>query len=224
MVLCSFYLIASHPTNIKMVLIPVGESEKRQCDGKYGGSYHWKGHDFTIKFPPDCANGMVTITLKVYLPISTQDHCFVSAVFDICASTKIKTPVSIQFPHWVNIKSKAVKEELYFLIIHTHDHHIFYDDPKGSFEIGEPSGSIEIEISKVYQVFICKKFPKAYYTFVEAGLSFQSELMRILLHNPIRITLGGEERCTTTAISEAAEYNYLDMLLLPEHHDRKWAI
>ena len=206
-------------------MIPVGKPEEIQCDGKYGGFYHWKGHDFAITLPPDCANGIVTITLKAYLPISTQEHCFVSAVFAVCAGTKLfKKSVSIQFPHWVNIKSEADKEKLYFLIIHIRDCRSSYDIQKGSFEIGEPSGSIEIEISEICHIFIFKKFAKAYFTFVEAGLSIQSELIRILSHITINILLDVEERSTTTAMSEAVEYSYLDMLLLPENHDRKWGI
>ena len=216
--------VAQKPTNIEIALIPVGDSQEIPCDGKCGGSYHWKGHDFTITLPPDCANGMVTITLEAYLPVSRQDHCFVSAVFAVYANTKmLKKPVSIQFPHWVNIKSETDKEKLYFLI--TRDNHISHEVQKGSFEIGKPSGSIEIKISEICHVFICKKFPITFYTFVKAGRSSQSgQLMKIHSHNGTPILLDVEERSTTIAMNEAAEYNYLDMLLLPEYHDRKWGL
>ena len=203
-------------------MIPVGESAVIHCDGKYGGSYHWKGHDFTITLPPDCADGTVPVTLEAYLPISTEKHCFVSAVFAVRANTKrFKKSASIQFPHWVNIKSEADKETLYFLIIHNNNG---YEVQKGSFEIGEQSGSIEIQFSEVCHIFICKKFAMTYFTFVKAGRGIQSELMRMLSYSVGPILLNYEERSTTTAMSEPAEYNYLDMLLLPEYHDRKWGI
>ena len=48
--------------------------------------------------------------------------------------------------------------------------------------------------------------------------------MKIHSHNGTPILLDDEERSTTTAMNEAAKYNYLDMLLLPEYHDRKWGI
>ena len=200
-------------------MVPVGQSTEIPCDGKNGGCYHWKGHDFTITLPPDCANGTVNIILEAYLPISTREHCFVSAVFAICANIKMfKKSVFVRFPHWVNIKSERDKEMLYFLMLYDNQ----YETQKGSFEIGEPSGSIEI--SEVCHIFICKKNAMTYFTFVKAGRSSQSELRRIPSYHVGRIKLNYEERSTTSAMNEPAEYNYLDMLLLPEYHDRKWGI
>ena len=129
-----------------------------------------------------------------------------------------KKSVFIRFPHWVNIKSERDKEKLYFLMLY--DNH--YETQKGSFEIGEPSGSIEI--SEVCHIFIYKKIAMTYFTFVKAGQSSQSELMRIPSYHVGPIKLNYEERSTTSAMSEPAEYNYLDMLLLPEHYDRRWGI
>ena len=126
--------------------------------------------------------------------------------------------VFVHFPHWVNIKSEREKEKLYFLML--------YDDrcdvQKGSFGTGEPFGSTEI--SEVCHILICKKCTMTYFTFVKAGQSSQSELMKIPSYRVGPIRFSDEYRSTTSAMSEPAEYNYLDMLLLPEHHDRKWGI
>lgn len=157
--------------------------------------------------------------MEAYLPISTEEHCFVSAVFAIRANIKMfKKSVFVRFPHWVNIKSERDKEKLCFLMLYDNHHEV----QKGSFEIGEPSGSIEV--SEVCHIVICKKIGMTYFTFVKAGRSSQSELMRIPLYQVGLIKFNDEDRSTTTSMSEPAEYNYLDMLLLPEHYDRKWGI
>ena len=122
-------------------MIPVGKPEDIECDGKYGGSYLWKRHNFAIVLPPNCADGTVNVTIEAYLPASTQEHPIVSAVFGITASIEdFKKPVTLRFPHCVNVKSEDDKEKLSFLLLHNYS----YQFKKGYFEIGESVGSIEL--------------------------------------------------------------------------------
>ena len=124
-----------------MSLIPVGHSETIECDGKCGGSYLWKGHDFAIMLPPCCADEKVKITLQAYLPSATQAHCLVSAAFDINSSVKkFKKPIRVRFPHWVNIESEKDKESLHFLICHMDSCEV----KTGYFEVGTSFGYIEL--------------------------------------------------------------------------------
>ena len=109
---------AMSPT-AKVFLFSVGQSAKVQCDGKHGGSYLWKDHDFKIILPPGCTDETITMTLEAYLPSSTQKNSLVSAVFN--AHTNVRTfkkLVTICFPHCAVIKSEEDKENLFFLILH----------------------------------------------------------------------------------------------------------
>ena len=103
----------------KMFLIPVGSSEKIECNGRCGGSYLWEGHDFAVLLPPGCADENFTINLQAYLPSSTQEHCLVSAVFDVTTNIeKFKKPITVRFPHCIKIRSEKDKEKLRFVIFH----------------------------------------------------------------------------------------------------------
>ena len=207
-------------------MIPVGHSEIN-CDGKIGGSYLWKGHDFGIMLPPDCADGAVNITLEAYLPSSTQKHCLASAVFEISTNVKqFKKPITLTFPHWVNIKSDTDKEKLCFLVFQSYPYYtISYEIQKGSFQVGESLGSIEV--SDVRLICICKKFAAAHFTFTKNEY-FQFHTDQILRSYQTdfvtRELVNFEEGYTTEAAGETTENKYLDLLVLPEGHDEKWGI
>ena len=189
-----------------MALIQVGHSEEVKCDGKLGGSYLWRGHDFILTLPPNCADESVALTLKSYLPSSTQEHCFVSAVFDITSNIKkFKKPVTIRFPHCANIESDKDKEKLCFLVLHEKA----YELKQGYFEAEKPFGSIEVTEFCCFSI-ICKVIvsPVSYcLRFIKQFIS-QSQ-------NKIEIISNLEEGRTSENIS----IRYLDVLILPEHHN-----
>ena len=204
----------------KIVLFPVGHSEIKNCNGKTGGSYLWKGHDFRIILPPDCADGAVNITIAAYLPISTQKHSLASAVFEITTdSKKFEKPITLSFPHWVNIRCDTDKEKLCFLVFKSKS----YGVEKGFF--GKSFGSIEV--SEIHLISICKKFASARFVFSKAK-DFQFHTHQIL--GSIKedfcteTSLYLEETHTSGTTSKAVENSYLDLLVLPEGHDEKWGI
>ena len=163
------YYVHFSATLFEINLIPVGHSELN-CDGRIGGSYLWKGHDFGITLPPDCADGTVNIALKAYLPCSTQEHCLASAVFGITTNVKqFNKPITLSFPHWVNIKSEKDKKKLQFLVFLSNSYGIIDGVPigitqEGSFEVGKSFGSTEVS-KVVLLISICKKFVAARFTF-----------------------------------------------------------
>ena len=215
----------SAPT-FNIILIPVGQSDI-QCDGKSGGSYLWKGHDFGITLPPDCADGTVTITLKAYLPCSTQNHCLASAVFQIITNVEeFKKPIKLSLSHWVNIniKSETDKEKLQFLVFKSNPYGILQGSTQESFEVGESFASIEV--SQVLLISVCKKIVAARFAFSIAK-DFQFHTDQILISTPTNYEalIISEERYTTEATGKAAENEYLDLLVLPaEGRDEKWGI
>ena len=194
-----------------MALIQVGRSEEVKCDGKLGGSYLWRGHDFILTLPPNCADGSVAITLKSYLPSSTQEHCFVSAVFDITSNIKnFKKPVTIRFPHCANIKSDKDKEKLCFLVLREKA----YELKQGYFEAEKPFGSIEVTEFCRFSI-ICK--------YIVSPVSYCLRSIKQFIsrsQNKIEIKSNLEEGHTSENISR----KYLDVLILPEHHNemKEW--
>ena len=210
-------------TDFKIVLIPAGDTVI-QCDGKSGGSYLWKGHNFGITLPPDCADGTVNITLLAHLPSSTQDHCLVSAVFEITTNVKqFKKPITLSFPHWVNIKSETDKEKLHFLVFQRRSSYgISYGFQEGSFEVGESLGSIEV-LEAVLLISICKKITAARFTFSKADFCTDQILKscKTGFETPQALVNFEEDEAT----GEAIENKYLDLLVLPaECHDEKWGM
>ena len=132
-------ITAAPPTEVSF--IPVGKPEQLQCDGKNGGSYLWKKHGFAIILPPGCADGTVNVTIEAYFPASTKEHQIVSAVFGITASIpEFIKPVTLRFPHCVNVKSEEDKKKLRFLLLHDNS----YKFKNGCFEVGEAIGSVEL--------------------------------------------------------------------------------
>ena len=203
-----------------MALIQVGHSEKVKCNGKHGGSYLWKGHDFILTLPPDCADGTVAITLKSYLPSSTQEHCLVSAVFDVTTNIeKFKKPVTIRFPHCANIISEKDKEKLCFLILHKKG--LTYEFKKGYFETEKPFGSIEVtefcKLSIFLRYFMLPiLFRLGPLTWLIPGLSHSQ--------NVIETPSNLGEGCISEASTEKISIKYLDLLILPKLHNeiRDW--
>ena len=228
-------------TDFTIVLIPVGHTVI-QCDGRKGGSYLWKGHDFGITLPPDCADGTVNITIRAYLPSSTQEHCLGSAVFKIDITTDVeqfKKPIiveqlekpitlSLRFPHWVNIKSDTDKEKLRFLLFQgLFSFKCTRTLQKGSFKVGESLGSISIEVSKnVLLISICKKIAAASFTFMETDFRTDQILAphQTGFKTP-QALVNLEEGYKTEATGEATENKYLDLLVLPaDDHGEKWGM
>ena len=205
-------------------MIPVGNSDI-QCDGKRGGSYLWKGHNFGITLPPDCADETVKITLMAHLPGSTQDHCLASAVFEITTNVKqFKKPITLSFPHWINIKSETDKEKLQFLVFQSRSSYgISYKLLKGSFEVGESLGSIEVS-EAVLLISICKNFAAARFTFSEAESFHTDQILKSFrtgFNTPQALVNFEEDKAT----GEAIENKYLDLLVLPaDDHDEKWGM
>ena len=206
-------------------MIPVGHSDI-QCDGRRGGSYLWKGHNFEITLPPDCADGTVTISLKAYMPCSTQNHCLASAVFKIITSvTKFKKPMTLRFPHWVNIKSETDKEKLHFLVGRLDPSYgVSCELQKGSFEVEESLGSTEVS-KVVLLISICKKFAAASFAFSEAEYFHTDQILGSCQKVTSQVLVNFEEGYTTEATCEAIENKYLDLLILPaEGHYEKWGM
>ena len=196
-------------SSTEVSLIPVGKSEDIKCDGKCGGSYLWKRHGFALMLPPDCANGAVNVTVQAYLPISTQEHPIVSAVFDITANIKeFEKPVTLRLPHCVNVKSEDDKEMLSFLLLYN-------DSPtfkKGSFEIGESVGSIEL-------TNFCKVCIFGY-TISPISSCFGSTTA--LAVSGLKCTIYTSENIKGE--QEKVNKSCLDLLILPESHTeiRDW--
>ena len=187
-------------------MIAVGHSEKIDCDGKYGGSYLWKGHDFAIELPPGCADDTVTITLEASLPSSTQEHCLLSAVFDVTTNVEtLKKPVTVHVPHCVNIKSEQDKERLCFLILHKDSREL----EKGNFEIGKSFGSVEL--TKFSKVTILDYFLLPFSTCLAPLSSF-------ITTNSVESQAVMKEKHTSGANVKKINKRYLDLLILPESH------
>ena len=204
-------------------MIPVGQQEKIECNGKSGGIFQWKGHDFSITLPPDCANGKVNIVLDAYLPSSTGAHCLVSAVFVVKPNVTFKKPATISFPHWINVKSEKDKQNLKFLIFHNNNN--LGEIKQGCFEIGESFGSTEI--SEFCLISISKDFATSSLSSMQAKfclLDNSRDIGSFQIHIVTRMLLNTEQRLTTEATSEITEKNYVDILVLPEHHDERWRI
>ena len=191
-------------------MIAFGQSEKIDCDGKNGGSYLWKGHDFTIMLPPGCADETVTITLDAYLPSSTQEHCLFSAVFDVITNVKtFKKPLTVHIPHCANIKSEEDKDRLCFLVMHKNSHEF----KKGCFEIGKSFGSIELH--KFSMIFIVdgllSTFLDPLSLFISSGVA-QSQAV---------IDGNLKEKCTSGA-NVKINKKYLDLFILPKSREENW--
>ena len=203
-----------------MYLIPIGSSEKIECDGKCGGSYLWRGHDFAMLLPPGCADENITINLQAYLPSNTQEHCLVSAVFDVTTNIeKFKKPITVRFPHCINIRSEEDKEKLQFVIFHGDS----YEFKKGYFEIGKSFGSIKIE--KFSQFSIGKKM-RYILTYLPSPLQF----CLTPLISSYTFTQPQSGRMVQSSLREehtseiTAEKNtkvYVDLLILPKCHKEK---
>ena len=212
--------VALLPTMIQVLLIPVGRKEVLKCDGKHGGTYLWKGHDFTLILPPDCTDEMVTFTLEAYLPSSTQEHCLVSAVFDITADIKnFKRPVTIRFPHWIDVKSEEDKS-LNFLVCHDN----YYEMKKGYFEDDKSFGSIQL--SSFCLLSICKDLITSGFVYIKLCLQLGTHQTSTSMQSQkvIAMPLNFEERITSDTTSVTANNRYLDLLILPNHPSEKWRI
>ena len=200
----------------QVFLIPVEPSEKIQCSGKYGGSFLWKGHDFMITLPPDCADEMITIDIKAYLPPSTQESSFVSTVFDVTTNIKrFKKLVTIRFPHWINIKSEEDKENLHILIIHANSSEFM----KGHFEVGESFGSVEVEHFCIFCACLGN--------FTTSLTRLTSAFSQFGYHQVAAITQQNVSSITpsNTGLSrQLSEKRYLDLLILPYHRkeEKEW--
>ena len=153
--------------------------------------------------PPGCANGTVTITLKAYLPISTQENCLVSAVFNVITNIKtFEKPVTIRFPHCAAIKSKKDKEKLHFLILHNES----YEFKKGYFE--NSFGSIELtEFCKISIGYMISLFSICI-TPLTTWFTSQSKKF-------IHISSRLEEEPNKEKIVK----RYLDLLILPKSYN-----
>lgn len=204
------------PTEIKVFLVPVGDSAEIECDGKNGGSYLWEEHNFAIILPPDCADETVTVTLRAYLPSSALKHGFVSAVFGIITNIKkFKKPITIRFPHCVSVKSKHDKENLQFIILHNNS----YEFRNGYFEIGEIYGSIDLtSFSKLSihavanTVYSYTILPLSNYisSLISASGLFQS-------HNTTITPSNMEDGHSNEA--ESKNRKYLELLILPKSYN-----
>ena len=213
----TFVLFTGIKSTIPQVfLIPVGHSEEIKCDGKCGGSYLWKGHDFAIILPPDCADEIVTFTLEAYLPSSTQEHSLVSAVFNITTNVKqFKQPIAIRFPH-----SKSDKK-LRFLICHNDT----YQLKNGYFNYEKSVGSVKL--SEFCFICICEDFVMAGFAFIKtcfqcitSHITASTSSQEINTVTPLSNLEKGITECTT----ETSDKKYLDFLVLPEDHNEKWRI
>ena len=184
-------------------MIPVGKPEDIECDGKYGGSYLWKRHDFAIVLPPDCADGTINVTIQAYLPASTQEHPIVSAVFGITTSiNEFKKPVTVRFPHCVNVKSEDDKEKLSFLLL-SNDSCIF---KKGYFEIGESKGSIEL--TNFFKICI--------FGYAVSPFSSHFNSSTFLAVSGLKCTIDTSEYIKGE--QEKIDKSCLDLLILPKSH------
>ena len=198
----------------QVFLIPVEPSEKIECSGKYGGSFLWKGHDFMVTLPPDCADEMITINLKAYLPASTQDSSIniVSAMFDVTTNIKrFKKLVTIRFPHWINVISEEDKEKLSFLISHANSSEFV----KGHFEVGESFGSIEVDHFCIFCA--CMGNFATTLTWLTSGFSqFASHQVAVKTQSPNVSIIPSSTylNCYNT------DKRYLDLLILPDRHNK----
>ena len=208
-------------TMTQIILVPIGHKEEIKCDGKYGGSYHWKGHDFKIKLPPDCSDEIVTFTLESYLPNVTQEHRLVSAVFDITSNVnKFKKPVTISFPHWVHVKSTSTNN-FHFLVCHNNS----YEMMKGCFEGEKSLGSIKL--SKPCLLCICKGLITAGFSYVKSCFQLHTHQITTSIQSQSVIAMPSslEEKVTADTNSETpAIKQYLDVLIVPAHPNHNWRI
>ena len=156
--------------------------------------------------PPDCANGTVNVTIQAYLPISTQEHPIVSAVFGITANIKqLEKPITLRLPHCVNVKSEDDKKMLSFLLLYT-DSHTF---EKGCFEIGESVGSIDL-------TNFCKV---CIFGYTVSPLSECFGSATFLTVSSLKCTIDTTE--IIKGEQEKIDKSCLDLLILPESHTEK---
>ena len=214
----SFTVIS--PTEFKVCLVPVGDSAEIECNGKCGGSYLWEGHDFAIILPPGCADETVTITLRAYVPCSTLKHGIVSAVFGISTNNKnFKKPITVRFPHCVNINSKNDEENLKFYILHKDS----YEFRNGHFEIGKTYGSIELtnfcelsirEVGNTIYSYTILPLKNYITSLISASGLSRSQSSTITLSN---MEVGHSNMISNKA--ESINRNYLELLILPKSHN-----
>ena len=192
------------PTEVS--LTPLGKPEDIKCDGKCGGSYLWKRHGFAIILPPDCADGTVNATIQAYLPISIKEHPFVSAVFGMATNVEeFKKPITLRFPHCVNVKSEDDKEKLSFLVLHNDS----YKFKKGYFEIGESVGSIEL--TNFCKVCIFGYIISPFSSCFDSTICLVVSGLKCIIESLEKIKGEIDKRC-------------LDLLILPKSHTeiRDW--
>lgn len=198
----------------EVILVPVEPPATIECNGRDGGSFLWKGHDFAITLPPDCADETVTISLKAYLPVNTQGSCIVSTVFAVTTNIKkFKKPIKIRFPHWITTKSKEDNEKLCFLIIHTK----YLEFKTGYFEFGGSFGSIEVDHfclfcacwGNISSTFIC--LTSALHQFGSHQIAGSTQLP------------SGSITPSKTNLNKLSmpEKKYLDLLILPDCHKER---
>ena len=203
-----------------MFLIPVGSPEKIKCDGKHGGLYLWEGHDFAMLLPPGCADEIIAINLQAYLPSSTQEHCLVSAVFDVTTNIeKFKKPITVCFPHCINIRSEKDKEKLRFVIFHDNS----YEFKKGYFEIGKSLGSVKIE---KFSKLSISEISGTIFTYLTSPLQFcLTSLISICTFTQPQsgtvVQSSLREGHTSEITAEKNTKIYVDLLILPKYHEEK---
>ena len=204
----------------KLFLIPVGLSEKIECDGRFGGSYLWEGHDFAMSLPPGCADENITISLQAYLPSSTQEHPLGSAVFDVTTNIKkFKKPITICFPHCLKVGSEKDKEKLRFVIFHDDS----YEYKKGYFEIGKSFGSIEIEKCSKFSIGEITRTVLTYLIapFQSCITSLSSTHSLAQPHYVTMVESSLREGYTSEINAERNTKIYVDFLILPKRHEKK---
>ena len=207
----TYSLFIDVPSGIADVsFIQVGHPEKITCDGKCGGSYQWKGHDFRIMLPPGCADETVTVILDALLPSSTQEDCLISAVFNVTTNVEtFKKSVTVHIPHCANIKSEEDKDRLNFLVVHKNSHEL----KKGHFEVGKSYGSIELKkFSMLAIVDELLSVRDLLSSFIQSGLAKPQAATDVKL----------KERHTSGANHKKITRRYLDLLILPKSNDEKW--
>ena len=138
------------------MLTPVKPIARIVCDGKTGGNFHWKRHDFTISLPPNCVEGCIELTICPSLPENFQVYSgtfIVSAVFDIHCNKKLVKPATLCLYHFVNLKSEDDVVKMNFCIDHETSYEInetSYEIKHGNFRVGSCYGVVEmLEFSKV---------------------------------------------------------------------------
>ena len=153
----------------------------------------------------------------------------VSAVFNVTANVKkLDKPATLTFPHCVDIKTQNDIDKLRFYVQHENCFEVI----DGNFEIASALGSVELlEFSNIFIVFF-QYVKNLFYEIVTKTLGYSSgneesiSAMRDRAHSQEGSSFQPsdskpcKEQAKTDHHPDPSNFNYIEILYLPENRER----